>query len=249
MANASPLMTLYRARDAVAVVPTLAVIAILIGAQYDRAVIVHYKDEKKPVEVKLIDIAPPPEQPVSPPPSQPAPPTPQQAKPTPPTPQPPTPQPPTPVQPDVPQVATTNAPSAVPAPVQPTVPAAAAPAPKVEAAPAPAPAVPRVSIASQENEYAAKANSLVNEKRSYPKGRAADIEHPEGTVKLSFTLRRDGSLVGDVHVDESSNSILLDNEAKKTVNRTVFPSFPEGTWVGESTRRFTVELTYKPPGT
>ena len=58
-------------------------------------------------------------------------------------------------------------------------------------------------------------------------------------------LNRDGRLV-DAGVDESSDSLLLDRTALATVQRGVYPQFPESSWSGQSSHRFTVDLDFRP---
>ena len=229
----TPLMAIYRGRDWIATLPTVLVLLVLLGMGYDHVRVIHYKDEQKPVEVKLIDAVPP-----EPTPEQPTPPTPQE-----PTPQKVTPQPvqqqatPTPVSTPV---ATTTAPSTESAPA-PT----AQPAEPVKAQEAPPPVKP-VS-ANLEGDYIAKIRGHLNAIKRYPHGRDVDLQHPQGKVRVAFTLNRDGSVSGDVEVTESSNSQALDNEAKKTVYRGQFPPFPQTSWPGEASHRFTAELEFVSP--
>ena len=84
----------------------------------------------------------------------------------------------------------------------------------------------------------------LNSIKRYPTGREASVQRPEGKVKLWFVLKRDGSLV-DAGIEDSSNSILLDNAGLATVRRGSMPAF-DSAFPGEETHRFTVDLDFKP---
>ncbi|MBV8658324.1 MAG: TonB family protein [Burkholderiales bacterium] len=231
----TPLMAIYRGRDWFATLPTVLVLLALVGMGYDRVRVIHYKDEQKPVEVKLIENMPP-----EPTPEQPTPPT--------PTPQEPSPQKvtPQPVQQQAAPTPTTTPVATTSAPTAETVPAPAAPAAEPVKAVEAQPPVKPVS-ANLEGDYIAKIRGHLNAIKRYPRGRDVDLQHPQGKVRVAFTLNRDGSVSGDVEVTDSSNSQALDNEAKKTVYRGQFPPFPQTSWPGEASHRFTAELEFVSP--
>nr|WP_274377037.1 TonB family protein [Collimonas fungivorans] len=81
--------------------------------------------------------------------------------------------------------------------------------------------------------------------KRYPSGREASQLRPEGTVKIWFVLRRDGSLA-DSGIEQSSNSTLLDEAARKTVGRATFIGFPEPFMADQETHRFSVDLQFRP---
>ncbi|WP_395822510.1 TonB family protein [Collimonas sp.] len=85
----------------------------------------------------------------------------------------------------------------------------------------------------------------MNSIKRYPTGREASQQKPQGKVKVWFVLKRDGSLV-EQGIEESSNSMLLDDAARKTINRATFSAFPESSWAGEATHRFNAELEFIP---
>ena len=60
-----------------------------------------------------------------------------------------------------------------------------------------------------------------------------------------IVIERDGSVV-DSGIESSSNSMLLDDAARKTINRAAFAPFPEDSYKGESTHRFTADLEFIP---
>jgi TonB family protein len=91
----------------------------------------------------------------------------------------------------------------------------------------------------------AKLRAHLNSIKRYPTGREASQLKPQGKVRVWFVLRRDGSVV-DLGIDESSNSMLLDDAARKTINRAAFTAFPEGSWSGANTHRFTADLEFIP---
>jgi protein TonB len=125
---------------------------------------------------------------------------------------------------------------------QPAVVAApAAPQPIAEPVkPAPAP-----SSASIESSYVATVRAQLNANKRYPTGREASLQRPSGKTVVWFVLSRNGSL-NDAGIEDSSNSIILDNAALSTVRRTTYATWPEGSWPGQSQHRFTVTLDFAP---
>jgi protein TonB len=105
--------------------------------------------------------------------------------------------------------------------------------------------VAKPNNASIEAGYVSKVRAHLNSIKRYPTGREASQQRPQGKVKVWFVLNRDGSLV-EQGIEESSNSMLLDEAARKTINRAAFPAFPETSWAGEATRRFSAELEFVP---
>lgn len=96
-------------------------------------------------------------------------------------------------------------------------------------------------------EFVAQLRAYLNTIKRYPTGREASTQRPKGVVRVWFVLKRDGGLV-DAGVEASSNSTLLDDAARKTVNRAQFPSFPDGFKPNETTYRFTAEIEFIPVG-
>ena len=166
------------------------------------------------------------------------------------------PQPPLPPQPSQPlkqaqpELAHTLQP---PTPANPA--ATLTPAPVLQAPATPAetvspskPSEPAPVAAAKPNldgEYIARIRSYLNSIKRYPSGREASQLRPEGTVKIWFVLRRDGSLA-DSGIEQSSNSALLDEAARKTVSRATFPGFPEQFMADQETHRFSVDLQFRP---
>ncbi|MBP1313347.1 TonB family protein [Herbaspirillum sp. 1130] len=227
---------IYRHRDWVAALPATGLILLLVtaGIQVVKPLKPKYDE---PVKLEVIDPVslPPPPQPPQPPktpPSEPAPRSLPQPRPTPPVP-----------KPELPKPTTTPAVS-VPAPVAaPTPPAPAAPAPAAVAPPTPpAPPAPKPNV---EAEFIARVRAYLNAVKRYPTGREASLQRPEGTVKVWFILNRDGSVV-DAGIEQSSNSMLLDQAARRSVGMGRFPAFPEQFQPGQSTHRFVVDLEFKP---
>jgi protein TonB len=227
---------IYRHRDWVAALPATGLILLLVtaGIQVVKPLKPKYDE---PVKLEVIDPVslPPPPQPPQPPktpPSEPAPRSLPPPRPTPPVP-----------KPELPKPTTTPAVS-VPAPVAaPTPPAPAAPAPAAVAPPTPpAPPAPKPNV---EAEFIARVRAYLNAVKRYPTGREASLQRPEGTVKVWFILNRDGSVV-DAGIEQSSNSMLLDQAARRSVGMGRFPAFPEQFQPGQSTHRFVVDLEFKP---
>ncbi len=96
-----------------------------------------------------------------------------------------------------------------------------------------------------ENNYIASVRAILNANKRYPTGREASLQRPSGKVKLWFVLARNGSLQ-EAGIDESSNSIILDNAALLTVRRTTYTPWPEGSWPSQSQHKFTVTLDFVP---
>lgn len=134
----------------------------------------------------------------------------------------------------------TVAPVAQTAPVAPLAPVAQA-TPEI-----PKPVAPQVPPSlSLENNYIASVRTTLNANKRYPTGREASLQRPAGKVKIAFVLARNGSLV-EASVEESSNSIILDNAALATVRRTNYAPWPDGTWPSQSQHKFTVSLDFVP---
>lgn len=231
--------TAYQNRDLIAALPSVGLVMFLLigGVREVRSLKPKYDE---PVKLEILDVAevpapPPPEPPRLPP-----------VKPV--TPQPPQVQPPpvkaAPQQPS-PQ---SSLPSATPA--APAMPAAPVAAPVAESAPprqAEAPPAPPAPKANVEAEFVARIRAYLNSVKRYPTGREASLARPEGSVRIWFVLRRDGSLV-EMGIEESSNSGLLDEAARKSVSRGSFPAFPEQFKPGEQQHKFVVDLQFKPTG-
>jgi protein TonB len=147
-----------------------------------------------------------------------------------------------------------------PAPIEPAKEVtAAAESPRPTPTPTPAPSFPTatpvqeapkmavqppVSV-SLENNYIVSVRATLNANKRYPTGREASLQRPSGKVKLWFVLTRNGALQ-DAGIDESSNSIILDNAALSTLRRTTYAPWPEGSWASQSQHKFTVTLDFVP---
>lgn len=141
---------------------------------------------------------------------------------------------------------------AAPAPLPPAPPQALPPPPSlpaasvVQAQEAPKPSPPQAPASlSLENNYIASIRATLNSNKRYPTGREASLQRPSGKVKLWFVLNRNG-LLQEAGIDESSNSIILDNAALATVRRTSYLAWPEGSWPTQSQHKFTVTLDFFP---
>jgi len=145
---------------------------------------------------------------------------------------------PAPIEPVREITAAAESPRPLPAPT-PSAPAVA----PVQEPPKIAPQPP-VSV-SLENNYIASVRATLNANKRYPTGREASLQRPSGKVKLWFVLARNGALQ-DAGIDESSNSIILDNAALSTLRRTTYAPWPEGSWASQSQHKFTVTLDFVP---
>jgi protein TonB len=104
----------------------------------------------------------------------------------------------------------------------------------------------KAQVASLEGEYVAKLRALLNSTKRYPTGRQASQQRPQGTVKVWFVLARNGSLL-EAGVLQSSDSNLLDDAALASVRRGTYPPFPEQTWPGQESHKFTADIAFMPP--
>ncbi len=104
---------------------------------------------------------------------------------------------------------------------------------------------PAPSSASIESSYVATVRAQLNANKRYPTGREASLQRPSGKAVVWFVLNRNGTL-SDAGIEDSSNSIILDNAALSTVRRTSYATWPEGSWPGQSQHRFTVTLDFVP---
>lgn len=182
------------------------------------------------------------------------------APPAPVTPAQPTPKPvstPTPVQkvaaPTPTPVATpspTPAPAPAPSPAPAAAPVAQAPAPHPApvATPTPAPAQPRPVAASRnlEDKYSAQIIAYLHSIKRYPTSRDARQLRPAGTVTLWLEIDRTGQLM-DTGVEATSGSIVIDQQALRTVRSGRYPVFPQEAYQGQNQHRFLVQLEYVPP--
>lgn len=237
---------LFRFRESLAGLPSVVLLLALVLAGVQQTARLTRHEDPAPVQIALFEEAPPAPKMETPPepqkklePPKPAP----LVKPAPaPMPKPTPRNDPAPIeqvrpQPETPPVAAPAQPAARTAPV--TTPA---PAPQPAAQPAPP---PPPSNANVESQYVGKLRAHLNSIKRYPTGREASQLKPQGKVRVWFVLKRDGSMV-DLGIEESSNSMLLDEAARKTINRAAFAAFPDGTWPGENTHRFTADLEFVP---
>lgn len=246
--KAQPL--LYRFRQTAAGLPALLMLALLIAAGIRTVATVQQHHDDAPVQISLVSNAPEPVPlPITAPPPKPVPPAVVKPLMAPPV-IPPTPRPPAPAVSTMTPTIRSNPEFAAAAPAAKALEAPAVTAPAVTATPAPAAAAPAPVAARPHNaeaEYIARLRAHLNSIKRYPTGREASLQRPQGKVRVWFVLKRDGSLV-DAGIEESSNSMLLDDAARKTINRSNFSGFPESSWAGENTHRFTAELEFIPAG-
>jgi protein TonB len=151
---------------------------------------------------------------------------------------------PAPIEPAREVTAAAESPRPIPTPTPTPTPAPSLPtATPVQEAPKVA-VQPPVSV-SLENNYIVSVRATLNANKRYPTGREASLQRPSGKVKLWFVLARNGALQ-DAGIDESSNSIILDNAALSTLRRTTYAPWPEGSWASQSQHKFTVTLDFVP---
>jgi protein TonB len=191
---------------------------------------------RAPIQTRLIQEAP-----TEPPPPPPPLPTPQRVSP-------PTMEPlPAPVvTPVAPAVQSVPPPQAVVAPqviAPPPVTMAAAPTDAVRIQSAPQPAQTAPSAIKPEDAYLGQLRAYVNSIKRYPTSREARQLRPQGTVRVWIEIDRAGQLLG-TGVEGSSGSLLLDNEALRTLRNGRFPAFPAEAFGGQNSHRFVMSVEY-----
>lgn len=85
--------------------------------------------------------------------------------------------------------------------------------------------------------------SYLNGIKRYPTSREARSLRPKGTVKVWIELDRAGQLL-NAGIDAGSGSIILDNEALRTVRNGRYPAFPDEVFDGQPSHRFIVPIEY-----
>lgn len=136
-------------------------------------------------------------------------------------------------------------PSAAPAPVAPST-SPPEPAPVLPPLPPPPPRVSAGAAARNPDEvYLGDLRTYLNSIKRYPTSREARQLRPQGTVKLWIEIDRAGQLLG-AGVETSAGTLLLDNEALRTVRNGRFPAFPDAAFAGQPSRRFVVPIEYLP---
>lgn len=97
-----------------------------------------------------------------------------------------------------------------------------------------------------EGDYVSQVRTMLTRQMHLPTGREASLTHPEGTVSVWFVLARDGSMVGR-GVEQSSNSALLDTQARTLVGRATYAALPAQAWASENQHRFVVTYRFVQP--
>lgn len=119
-------------------------------------------------------------------------------------------------------------------------------APKSESAPLQTPPQELKPSADLETAYVAKVRQILNAVKRYPTGREASLLRPSGTVRVWLVLDRHGRLL-ERGIDVSSQSMLLDNAALRTIDRAIYPPFPDELWPNQSQHRFHVDIDFVVP--
>jgi len=83
----------------------------------------------------------------------------------------------------------------------------------------------------------------LHEIKRYPSSREARQTRPVGTVGVWIELDRGGRLV-NAGVESSSGSMLLDQEALRTVRTGSYQPFPTDIYPGQNAHRFVMQLEY-----
>jgi protein TonB len=107
------------------------------------------------------------------------------------------------------------------------------------------PAAPAAAARNPDAAYIGELRAYLNSIKRYPTSREARQLRPEGTVRLWIELDRAGQLLG-AGVESSAGSLLLDNEALRTVRNGRFPPFAADAFAGQASHRFVVPIEYLP---
>ncbi len=102
---------------------------------------------------------------------------------------------------------------------------------------------PPPASADGEAAYVGKLRQMLNAIKRYPTGREASLLRPTGTVRVWLIIDRNGRLL-ERGIETSSDSILLDNAALRTVAAGNYPAIPAELWRGESQHRFHADLDF-----
>lgn len=94
-----------------------------------------------------------------------------------------------------------------------------------------------------EASYVAKVRQILNAMKRYPTGREASLLRPTGMARVWLVLDRDGHLI-ERGIDTSSQSLLLDSAALKTVGLASYPPFPQELWPGQTQHRFYADIDF-----
>jgi protein TonB len=91
--------------------------------------------------------------------------------------------------------------------------------------------------------YVSQVLAYLESIKRYPSTREAREKRPSGTVRIWISVQRSGQL-GEAGVEASSGSMILDNEALRSVRSGRYPPFPNNVFAGQPSRRFVVGMAY-----
>ena len=106
--------------------------------------------------------------------------------------------------------------------------------------PAPAPPAPSRNV---DEGYRGELRGYLNGIKRYPNSREARQLKPKGTVMVWIELDRAGQMLS-AGIHAGSGSLILDNEALRTVRNGRYPAFPPDSFTGQSFHRFVVPIEY-----
>jgi len=97
---------------------------------------------------------------------------------------------------------------------------------------------------SLEAEYIQNIRSELENYKQYPRGRAASLQRPQGSVVVWLKVDRAGNII-DRGIEKKSRSMLLNRAAYQSLRRIehVGP-FPKGSFDGHNYYRFTATFVY-----
>lgn len=129
----------------------------------------------------------------------------------------------------------------IPVPVDPDPPAPDAPVIAADVPAVPAPAGP--SHASVEAAYMAALRENINARTALPDTAEYRLLKPQGEALVRFLLDRNGT-PGQVALQRTSGSHILDAQALHIVSSGRYPPFPEAAFPGEASHLFVVHVEF-----
>ncbi len=131
-------------------------------------------------------------------------------------------------------------PTAQPTQTAPTITLEPVPQPR----PRPAPVTATNAAHNAEEGYVNELRAYLISIKRYPTSREARQLRPQGTVKIWIEIDRAGQLLS-AGVELSAGTLLLDNEALRTVRNGRYPAFPTEAFAGQTSRRFVIPIEYQ----
>jgi protein TonB len=118
------------------------------------------------------------------------------------------------------------------------------PTPPQDAASEAPPAPARAAAGTLESQYAATLRTNIDARTVVPESVEYRLRRPTGEARVSFTLDREGLVLG-AKVAHTSGSDILDRQAVSIVKGGRYPPFPQAAFRDESRHSFLVTLEFR----